>query len=113
MCAAVDRPDPFGSLAAQHFCELFERYGSPIMVFNLAKVGNTYLYLFVCQYVRLKKNERRPRESILSTELKPVIEYLNQFLAPEHKIEYTAWDMARFRKTCVPTAGGARFSNAF
>eukprot|EP00118_Oscarella_pearsei_P006754 m.31126 g.31126 ORF g.31126 m.31126 type:complete len:875 (+) comp31452_c0_seq2:148-2772(+) len=77
----MDRPDPFGSLAAQHFCELFERYGTPIMVFNL-----------------IKKHEKRPRESILGAELKPVIDYLNQFLPPDHKIDYVAWDMARFTK---------------
>ena len=34
----VDRSDPFASAASQHFNSLLQRFGSPVMVFNLVKV---------------------------------------------------------------------------
>uniref|UniRef100_A0A672KF58 FIG4 phosphoinositide 5-phosphatase n=1 Tax=Sinocyclocheilus grahami TaxID=75366 RepID=A0A672KF58_SINGR len=38
-------------------------------------------------------------EKILSEEFYPAITNLNQFLPPEHGIEYIAWDMARYTKS--------------
>ena len=45
-----------------------------------------------------KKREKRKHEKILSEELYPAVINLNQFLPPEHCIDYIAWDMARYTK---------------
>ncbi|XP_016095765.1 polyphosphoinositide phosphatase [Sinocyclocheilus grahami] len=45
------------------------------------------------------KREKRKHEKILSEEFYPAITNLNQFLPPEHGIEYIAWDMARYTKS--------------
>ncbi|KAF1846583.1 uncharacterized protein K460DRAFT_377746 [Cucurbitaria berberidis CBS 394.84] len=74
--------DPFYSAAALHFDHLFERYGAPIYVLNL-----------------IKARERTPRESKLLYEYKHAIEYLNQTLPKDKKIEYEAFDMSRASKT--------------
>ncbi|KAK8052529.1 phosphatidylinositol-3-5-bisphosphate 5-phosphatase [Apiospora rasikravindrae] len=74
--------DPFYTAAAQHFNNLFDRYGSPIYVLNLVKA-----------------RERTPRESKLLDEYTNCVNYLNQFLPDEHKIIYKAWDMSRAAKS--------------
>ena len=74
--------DPFYNAAALHFDNLFDRYGAPIYVLNLVKA-----------------RERMPRESILLQEYTNAITYLNQFLSPEKKIRYKAWDMSRASKS--------------
>ena len=74
--------DPFYSAAALHFDNLFERYGAPIYVLNL-----------------VKSRERTPRESKLLNEFTTAITYLNQFLPPDKKILYKAWDMSRASKS--------------
>ncbi|RYP25511.1 hypothetical protein DL768_011475 [Monosporascus sp. mg162] len=74
--------DPFYTAAALHFDNLFERYGSPIYVLNLVKA-----------------KERTPRESKLLAEYTNAINYLNQFLPPEHQIIHKAWDMSRAAKS--------------
>ncbi|KAJ3390138.1 phosphatidylinositol-3,5-bisphosphate 5-phosphatase [Lobulomyces angularis] len=74
--------DPYFSAAALHFDNLFSRYNSPIIVLNL-----------------VKKNEKIRRESILLDEFSNAIAYLNQFLPPDDKIQYIAWDMARASKS--------------
>ena len=74
--------DPFYTAAAQHFDNLFDRYGAPIYVLNL-----------------VKSRERVPRESILLQEYTNAITYLNQFLSDDKKIRYNAWDMSRASKS--------------
>ncbi|RMZ77672.1 hypothetical protein DV738_g4287, partial [Chaetothyriales sp. CBS 135597] len=74
--------DPFFSAAAMHFDNLFERYGAPIYVLNLVKA-----------------RERVPRESKLLKEYTTAVKYLNQFLPPDKKIIYHAWDMSRASKS--------------
>ncbi|KAK8080863.1 phosphatidylinositol-3-5-bisphosphate 5-phosphatase [Apiospora hydei] len=74
--------DPFYTAAAQHFNNLFDRYGSPIYVLNLVKA-----------------RERTPRESKLLDEYTNCVNYLNQFLPDDHKIIYKAWDMSRAAKS--------------
>ncbi|QRV74438.1 polyphosphoinositide phosphatase [Ceratobasidium sp. AG-Ba] len=69
--------DPYYAPAARHFDRLFARYGTPIMVLNL-----------------IKSQEPQPRESKLRAEFGECINYLNQFLPPDKKIEYEAWDMS-------------------
>lgn len=74
--------DPFYSAAAQHFDNLFERYGAPIYVLNL-----------------IKARERTPRESKLLVEYQKAISFLNQSLPSDKKILYKAYDMSRAAKT--------------
>ncbi|KAK9481355.1 SacI homology domain-containing protein [Lipomyces japonicus] len=73
--------DPFYSAAALHFDHMFERYGTPVVVFNL-----------------IKTRERTPRETILLREFEQCLQYLNQFLPEKVKILYTSWDMSRASK---------------
>ncbi|XP_051511526.1 polyphosphoinositide phosphatase [Myxocyprinus asiaticus] len=78
----LDQADPYAHVAARHFDQMLQRFGSPIIILNL-----------------VKKREKRKHEKILSEELYPAITNLNQFLPPEHAIEYIAWDMARYTKS--------------
>ncbi|XP_043543054.1 polyphosphoinositide phosphatase isoform X2 [Chiloscyllium plagiosum] len=78
----LDQADPFAHVAALHFDQMFQRFGSPIIILNL-----------------VKKRERRKHERILSEALYSAIAYLNQFLPPEYIIQYIAWDMAKYTKS--------------
>uniref|UniRef100_A0A3B4A220 SAC domain-containing protein n=1 Tax=Periophthalmus magnuspinnatus TaxID=409849 RepID=A0A3B4A220_9GOBI len=78
----LDQADPYAHVAALHFDQMLQRFGSPIIILNL-----------------VKKREKRKHEKILSEELYPAVINLNQFLPPEHCIEYIAWDMARYTKS--------------
>lgn len=78
----LDQADPYAHIAALHFDQMLQRFGSPIIILNL-----------------VKKREKRKHEKILSEELYPAVINLNQFLPPEHCIEYIAWDMARYTKS--------------
>uniref|UniRef100_A0A8C5NGZ8 SAC domain-containing protein n=1 Tax=Gouania willdenowi TaxID=441366 RepID=A0A8C5NGZ8_GOUWI len=77
----LDQADPYAHVAALHFDQMLQRFGSPIIILNL-----------------VKKREKRKHEKILSEELYPAVTNLNQFLPPEHCIDYIAWDMARYTK---------------
>jgi hypothetical protein len=77
----IDLGNPYSEPAAKHFRSLLQRYGSPIIILNL-----------------VKKREKKPRESLLTKELKATVKYLNQFLPPEHHITYIHKDMARINK---------------
>ncbi|KAK0080798.1 hypothetical protein PV326_007984 [Microctonus aethiopoides] len=78
---SCDLADPFCETAGAHFNQLLKRYGSPIIILNL-----------------VKKREKKKHESILSDELNSAVKYLNQFLPPEHHIQYKSFDMARMNK---------------
>ncbi|XP_034017719.1 polyphosphoinositide phosphatase [Thalassophryne amazonica] len=78
----LDQADPYAHVAALHFDQMLQRFGSPIIILNL-----------------VKKKEKRKHERILSEELLPAVINLNQFLPPEHWIDYIAWDMARYTKS--------------
>ncbi|KAG7460867.1 hypothetical protein MATL_G00203470 [Megalops atlanticus] len=78
----LDQADPYAHVAALHFDQMLQRFGSPIIILNL-----------------VKKREKRKHEKILSEELYPAINNLNQFLPPDHCIDYIAWDMARYTKS--------------
>ncbi|XP_078001489.1 polyphosphoinositide phosphatase-like [Glandiceps talaboti] len=77
----LDISDPYAVIAGNHFSEVMDRYGAPIIIINL-----------------VKKREKRRHESILSEELESAVKTLNQFLPPHFAISYIAWDMARFTK---------------
>jgi hypothetical protein len=74
--------DPFYSAGAFHFDDLFERYSAPVYALNL-----------------IKARERNPRESKLLHEYKNCIDYLNQSLPKDKRIQYEAFDMSRAAKT--------------
>ncbi|RLU24526.1 hypothetical protein DMN91_002615 [Ooceraea biroi] len=76
-----DLSDPYVETAGAHFNQLLRRYGSPIIILNL-----------------VKKREKKKHESTLSEELSMAVKYLNQFLPPEHHIQYISFDMARMSK---------------
>lgn len=76
-----DLADPYVETAGAHFNQLLRRYGSPIIILNL-----------------VKKREKKKHESTLSEELCMGVKYLNQFLPPEHHIQYISFDMARMNK---------------
>ncbi|XP_062896841.1 polyphosphoinositide phosphatase isoform X1 [Mobula hypostoma] len=78
----LDQADPFAHVAALHFDQMFQRFGSPIIILNL-----------------VKKREKRKHERILSEALVSAVTYLNQFLPPEYGIHYIAWDMAKYTKS--------------
>lgn len=95
----VNLTDPFYSAAALHFDNLFERYGAPVYVLNLVKVGiSSYAGHGTQVSDILQGRERTPRESILLKEFAHAITYLNQFLPESNKIVYKAWDMSRASK---------------
>ncbi|KAF0744793.1 hypothetical protein AaE_008470, partial [Aphanomyces astaci] len=77
----VNRIDPSYTATQMHFADLFERYGSPVLVLNL-----------------VKQQEKTAREKLLGQEFKDAIEYLNTFLPPEHRIRYVALDYSRLSK---------------
>ncbi|KAF1821726.1 Polyphosphoinositide phosphatase, factor-induced gene 4 [Dissoconium aciculare CBS 342.82] len=74
--------DPYYVAAAQHFDNLFERYGGPVYALNL-----------------VKQKEKVPRESKLLDEYKKCLDYLNSSLPGGKKIIYEAYDMSRAAKT--------------
>uniref|UniRef100_A0A9L0KFP5 FIG4 phosphoinositide 5-phosphatase n=1 Tax=Equus asinus TaxID=9793 RepID=A0A9L0KFP5_EQUAS len=78
----LDQADPFAHVAALHFDQMLQRFGSPIIILNL-----------------VKEREKRKHERILSEELVAAVMYLNQFLPPEHTIIYIPWDMAKYTKS--------------
>ncbi|KAM8847549.1 polyphosphoinositide phosphatase [Synchiropus picturatus] len=78
----LDQADPYAHVAGLHFDQMLQRFGSPIIILNL-----------------VKKREKRKHEKILSEELYPAVINLNQFLPPQHWIDYIAWDMARYTKS--------------
>ncbi|XP_023722312.1 polyphosphoinositide phosphatase isoform X3 [Cryptotermes secundus] len=78
---SFDLSDPFCETAGEHFNQLLHRYGSPIIILNL-----------------VKKREKKKHESMLSEEFSTAVKYLNQFLPPNHHIQYISFDMARMNK---------------
>ncbi|XP_064145723.1 polyphosphoinositide phosphatase isoform X1 [Loxodonta africana] len=78
----LDQADPYAHVAALHFDQMLQRFGSPIIILNL-----------------VKEREKRKHERILSEELVAAVTYLNQFLPPEHTIVYIPWDMAKYTKS--------------
>lgn len=78
---SIDLADPFFQVAAKHFNQMFERYGTPTVILNL-----------------VKKREKKKHESFLSEEFSASIKYLNQFLPPDKLIQYYHIDMARMNK---------------
>lgn len=101
--------DPYYRYAAKHFNDLFARYGgNKILVLDLLKQNTS-------KNKKKKHNNKnsiskstvdedgeedvlKGRESILGKEYRDCIEYLNQFLPYENKIEYVGFDMSKVSK---------------
>ncbi|XP_065323489.1 polyphosphoinositide phosphatase-like isoform X3 [Gordionus sp. m RMFG-2023] len=77
----LNNTDPFCLAPGTHFHRLMKRYGTPIIVLNLAK-----------------NRETKRGEGILTEEFINSICYLNQFLPLRHKILYQGFDMARMNR---------------
>lgn len=77
----IDLGDPYAELPGKHLNDLLRRYGAPIMFLNL-----------------VKKREKKKHESLLTDVISNGVKYLNQFLPPEHAIQYYHLDMARMNK---------------
>ncbi|XP_066463833.1 polyphosphoinositide phosphatase isoform X3 [Eleutherodactylus coqui] len=78
----LDQADPYAHVAAYHFDQMLQRFGSPIIILNL-----------------VKEREKRRHERILSDELVAAVTYLNQFIPPDRSIVYIPWDMAKYTKS--------------
>ena len=79
----LDIADPYHKTSGLHFNQLLQRYGSPIIVLNLVK----------------SNEKRRPHETVLSNEFISAIQYLNQFIPPQHSLIHLPYDMAHVNKT--------------
>ncbi|KAL2652583.1 hypothetical protein R1flu_020711 [Riccia fluitans] len=78
----LHRIDPIYKAANLHFQDLEQRYGNPIIVFNLIKTA-----------------EKRPREMMLRREFANAVGYLNTILAEESRLNYIHWDFHKFNKS--------------
>lgn len=78
---SIDLSDPYAEIPGKHLNNLMQRYGAPIMFLNL-----------------VKKREKKRHESLLTDVISSSIKYLNQFLPPEHAVQYYHLDMARMNK---------------
>ncbi|KAI9293687.1 hypothetical protein K502DRAFT_335587 [Neoconidiobolus thromboides FSU 785] len=76
--------DPFATMAAGHFNDLFLRYGNKVIVLNL-----------------IKRKEKTPRESKLLKEFNQAIKYLKSCVEEKNKnqLYYVEWDMSRASKS--------------
>lgn len=75
---SLDLCDPYAVTPGKHYERLMFHFGTPIIILNL-----------------VKKREKRRHESILTEEMTGSINYLNQFLPPQHRIKYHHFDMAK------------------
>lgn len=84
----INLSDPFYQSSAIHFNNLFKRYGQPIIILNL-----------------IKTREKQPRELKLNLHFESCIEYLNQFLPEDKKLEYYSFDMSKHSKKNLDVIG--------
>ncbi|CAK7898291.1 polyphosphoinositide phosphatase [[Candida] anglica] len=84
----INLSDPFYQSSAIHFNNLFERYGSPVIVLNL-----------------IKTKEKVPRESKLNEHFVNCVKYLNQFLPEEHRLQMHSFDMSKHSKKNLDVIG--------
>lgn len=77
----INLSDPFYLSSAIHFNDLFRRYGLPIIILNL-----------------IKTKEKTPRELKLNLHFINCINYLNQFLPEQDKLQFNSFDMSKHSK---------------
>eukprot|EP00667_Euglena_gracilis_P000661 EG_transcript_661 len=74
--------DTFHAASKNHFRQIFESYGSPVIVLDL-----------------LKQQEKHAREMPLGKSYMDCIAYINAELPPEVQVEYIPWDFRSASKT--------------
>lgn len=77
----INLSDPFYQSSAIHFNNLFQRYGLPVIILNL-----------------IKTKEKTPRELKLNKHFVNCVNYLNQFLPLDHKLQFNSFDMSKHSK---------------
>ena len=77
----LNRIDPTYTASQLHFQDLFTRYGSPVVVWDL-----------------VKQSEKREREVRVGNEFRNAIQYINTSIDDEHKIRYCALDYSHISK---------------
>eukprot|EP00730_Choanoeca_flexa_P001128 TRINITY_DN10490_c0_g1_i2.p1 TRINITY_DN10490_c0_g1~~TRINITY_DN10490_c0_g1_i2.p1 ORF type:complete len:1124 (+),score=253.03 TRINITY_DN10490_c0_g1_i2:76-3447(+) len=83
---SMAKADPYYSSAALHFEKMLQKFGPPLVIFDL-----------------VKRKEKKPRESILLQGMTSAIDYLNRFIEDaDERILHDAWDMARQNKSKEP-----------
>ncbi|KAG5538021.1 hypothetical protein RHGRI_025193 [Rhododendron griersonianum] len=105
-----------------HFENLVKRYGNPIIVLSLIKVGFFALtdgplvvvscwsrYVSEFTFVSLtslvviiygsKTREKKPRESILRAEFANAIAFINKDLTEENRLKFRHWDLSKYSKS--------------
>ncbi|KAF7135876.1 hypothetical protein RHSIM_Rhsim08G0242700 [Rhododendron simsii] len=105
-----------------HFENLVKRYGNPIIVLSLIKVGFFALtdgplvvvscwsrYVSESIFVSLtslvviiygsKTREKKPRESILRAEFANAIAFINKDLTEENRLKFRHWDLSKYSKS--------------
>ena len=111
----VSRKDSNFEATRLHFENLVKRYGHPIIILNLIKVGistyvrnhraslvslscvytkrfSTYILFFFCLF---KTREKKPRETILRAEFANAVRSLNKNLKGENRLRFLHWDLHR------------------
>lgn len=72
----LSKKDPQFEATNLHFKDLINRYGNPIIILNL-----------------IKKNEKKPRESILRSEFINAIDTINRNLSDDDYLRFLHWDL--------------------
>lgn len=121
----VSKKDHEYNATRLHFENLVKRYGNPIIVLSLIKVGFFALtdgplvvvscwsrYVSEFTFVSLtslvviiygsKTREKKPRESILRAEFANAIAFINKDLTEENRLKFRHWDLSKYSKryTC-------------
>lgn len=84
----INLSDPFYLSSAMHFNNLFQRYGLPVIILNL-----------------IKTKEKTPRELKLNKYFIDCVNYLNQFLPLDHKLQFNSFDMSKHSKKNLDVIG--------
>ncbi len=84
----INRVDPDYLATEEHFVDLMQRYGAPIIVLDL-----------------VKHHEKRPRESLVGKEFQQAVAVLNESIPASHKIIHIALDYSKI--TSISKGKGA------
>jgi hypothetical protein len=78
----LQKVDPLHLSTRNHITNLFQRYGSPVLMLNL-----------------VKQSEGRKRESIVGAAFTEAIAFINGWLPAEYQVDYLAWDFKKISKS--------------
>ena len=68
--------------ARKHFSSILKRYGAPVLVWNL-----------------IKQKESRPRETVVGSQFKRCMSFINSVLPNDYKIDFKAWDFKECQRS--------------